>query len=56
VPKLARAGVLGRDNAASLGSKCVFTAHIAGRIFSSEEGGGLSVVNDVLGDWYSIYI
>ena len=50
MPKLARACILGKDNAASLGSKCIFTEHIARRIFSGEEGGGLSLVNDVSGD------
>lgn len=50
MPKLVRAGILGRDNAASLGTKCIFTEHTARRIFSSEEEGGLSLVNDVSGD------
>lgn len=48
--KLARAGVLGRDNAASLGSKCIFTEHIAKKIFSGKEGDSLSLVNDASGD------
>lgn len=48
---LARAGVLGRDNAASLGSKCIFTEHIAKKVFSGKEGESLSLVNDVSGNW-----
>lgn len=48
MPKLStRAGILGRDNAASLGSKCIFTKHTARKIFSSDEEGGLTLVNDV---------
>lgn len=47
MPKLStRAGILGRDNAASLGSKCIFTKHTARKIFSSDEEGGLTLVKE----------
>lgn len=47
--KLARAGILARENAASPGSKCSFTEHIAKKIFSGKEGDSLSLVNYVSG-------